>query len=151
MKLSRTNILGPDVLVPTTGAICFTSNGALRKNGSGIMGAGIAKGFRERFAGTDLERRLGTHIKAVGNKTGIILRGWPCIVSLPTKHHWRDKADLNLVARSLAELVHLADANEWKSVYLTKPGCGLGGLSWENAVGPLCLKLLDDRFTVCYL
>jgi hypothetical protein len=72
------------------------------------------------------------------------------VICLPTKIHWKNDSDLNLIDRSLRRLVELTNRNDWKNVCLTRPGCGLGGLNWERQVHPLATFYLDERFTVCY-
>ena len=58
---------------------------------------------------------------------------------------------LQVIAESLEwyaeELVALADAQGWGEVVLPRPGCGFGGLGWDE-VGPLLVPRLDDRFLV---
>ena len=64
---------------------------------------------------------------------GTIIPGWAC------------KAELELVAKSAKELVALADANNWKSVLIPRPGCNNGELDWEK-VDPILSEILDNRF-----
>ena len=159
MKVARQDILSGRAM-SLADAICFTSNGVLRKNGNGIMGAGIAKNFRERFSDFDLEARLGEHLKLNGNCTGILVQTGdafgelahvgPSIVCLPTKTHWQLPSDPMLIWASLQKLVQLANKHNWQKVLLTKPGCGRGGLNWRS-VEPICKEVLDGRFTICYL
>lgn len=59
------------------------------------------------------------------------------------------KADIGLIRTSLKQLTSLADEHEWKSVVLPRPGCGYGGLNWEQVKAELELYL-DDRFTVVH-
>ena len=46
-------------------AICFTSNGIVKKDGRLVMGAGVAKAFRDHFK--DLDLAAGNAVKAYGN------------------------------------------------------------------------------------
>ena len=55
MRIAKNlDILSPKVLQKAD-AICFTSNGIVKKDGKLIMGAGVAKQFRDRFFGLDQE------------------------------------------------------------------------------------------------
>jgi len=70
------------------------------------------------------------------------------ILTFPTKYHWSTPSDLQLIRRSCTQLMTHADAQGWNSVVLPRPGCGAGGLSWEDEVRPLISQILDQRFWV---
>jgi len=126
----------------------ITTNSDVRKDGACIMGRGIAKQAAERFP--NLPYRLGNALKASGNKVYVFddLK----IITLPVKHHWRGKADLGLIEKSLQQLVAWADIPPRKhgKFYLPRAGCGNGSLNWFD-VKPLYEKYLDDRFVVVQL
>lgn len=133
--------------------LCITTNGLVR-NGRNVMGRGCAKEARDQFK--DIDYRIGARIKAFGNHSfrlpmpkepehqGTSL--WT-LVTIPTKHHWRDPSDPMLIAQSIDELVEMADGYAWSEVVLPRPGCGNGQLEWEN-VKELIEPMLDDRFIV---
>lgn len=137
--------------------ICVTTNGVVNEDGEAVMGRGIALEAKKRFPG--LPHDLGMAITSKGNK----LYSWPkCrLVTFPTKHHWMDMSDLCLIEKSCQELVSWVDAvcsfltsalkipmvTESAKIYLPRPGCGNGGLYW-NDVKPILEKYLDDRFVV---
>lgn len=131
-------------------AYVITTNGDRNVTGGLIMGAGNAKEARDRFPGLDMQ--LGQLVERDGNRVHVVgvqdLSGKPfTIVSLPTKHSYKDKiSDLMLIASGLAHLVDLADRKEWLEVIVPQPGTGKGGLNWETQVRPLCEAFLDDRF-----
>lgn len=131
-------------------AICFTSNGILRQNGRLVMGAGVAKAFRDYFR--DLDLSAGKAVNRAGNICQIILEVSPIqldkvvsIVAFPTKHDWRDNSDPVLIRQSAKQLRELANLNSWKQVYLPRPGCRNGKLSWRD-IKPVLEEILDDRF-----
>lgn len=125
--------------------LCVTTNGVVKPNGELVMGAGVALQASRRFP--SLPKVLGRAVKEHGNHvhTGV-QSGKTIIVSFPTKHNWKDKSDLILIEQSITELIQLADAISAKQIVLTPPGCGNGGLCW-NDVEPL-LKRLNSRFIV---
>lgn len=135
-------------------AIAITTNGIRRKDGAAVMGAGVAKAAAQRYPG--LDQRLGDLLAKSGNHVYILHRAseepWQDeprdLVSFPTKHHWRDPSDLQLIRRSAEGLVKAAEHRGWASIALPRPGCGLGGLDWEKEVRPLLAELWDDRFRI---
>ena len=139
-------------------AVVCTTNEVVKRNGELVMGAGIAKVFRDTFPilpyywGEQLTQRkkrgdngllMMTHCSNVSNyKIG------PYLIAFPTKYHYKDSSPLELVERSMLELYLLADIMNFSSVLLPKPGCSNGGLSWEKDVFPAINVLLDERFTI---
>jgi hypothetical protein len=59
---------------------------------------------------------------------------------------WMSQAKHEIIAESADVLTKLADIAGWNSIVIPKPGCGAGGLNW-NDVKPL-LETLDDRFYI---
>lgn len=127
-------------------AICITTNGVVKADGRLVMGAGMAKQARDRFPGIDAV--AGKLVQHHGNHVNVMhLELITSIVAFPTKHNWRDPSPIELVERSAAELVGLANTNGWSRVLLTRPGCGRGGLKW-NFVKPRLEFYMDNRFIV---
>ncbi len=123
----------------------ITTNGTVKKDGSCVMGRGCALEAKTKFPGIDKE--LGKLIKLHGNHVRILIWDHPNIWSFPVKHNWWEKADLELIRRSAKELVNIADVGNYTKVVLPRPGCGNGGLKWED-VKPVIEPILDDRFHV---
>ncbi len=104
-------------------ALGITTNGIVKSNGLAVMGAGVAKAFAQCYP--QLPSILGQKLIESGNQVHHLLSLSNIdIFSFPTKHHWRERSDLTLIITSAQ----------------TKPGCGLGGLSWsevKNAISPI--------------
>ena len=158
MKIQEIDILSNEVL-NIADAICFTSNGVLKNNGALVMGAGNAKLFRDAYKGIDAN--AGLLVKENGNICQIVLtlnvcKGNPFdgidrkinVVAFPTKHHWRNGSDIQLIRDSAKRLKALADKYDWKNVFLPAPGAGMGGLNFNKHVQPIIEEYLDDRFTI---
>lgn len=129
-------------------AIVITTNGAVTKLGRAVMGRGVARQAKKRFAAHGVDARLGQIIKVAGNHVHSLFVGEPyTLVTFPVKHHWIDQADPELIVRSAGELKAKADKSLWAKVYLPRPGCGNGRLEWDD-VKPIIEPILDDRFTV---
>lgn len=128
-------------------AICVTTNTECDRYGMAIMGKGLALSFAKRyptlkaFFGEDIRYRNGkVFIARVPNEDR-------AIVNFPTKWEWRNPSSLELIKASALALVRLADFHKWEKVVLTRPGCGLGGLKWED-VKRVIEPILDDRFYI---
>lgn len=136
---------------PKYDVLCVTTNGIVKSDGRLAMGAGIALDFRNRFPDLDLD--LGDYVSRNGNH--VFLKYWDhevglnrWIASFPTKHNFRYRSELPLIKRSAQELVRVVDKFcPASKVLLTRPGCGMGGLTW-SAVYPIIAPILDERFTV---
>lgn len=124
------------------GIKCVTTNGIIKKDGTAVMGAGIAKIVALRNPW--MPARLGALLKEYGNRAFNLGRGW---ASLPTKHHWKQDSDIELIKTSCEQLMAMADKFGWDAVYLPAPGVGMGKLNWPE-VQLVIEQILDDRFTV---
>lgn len=118
---------------------CITTNGTVTGHGTNIMGGGCAAEAARLHP--QLPARYGDFILKHGNHVFLV---YPGLVMFPTKETISDPATLACVARSVGELEALTDLYGWARVALPRPGCGLGGLSWDD-VYPI-VAALDDRF-----
>jgi hypothetical protein len=124
---------------------CITTNGIVKSNGDLVMGAGIAKEASRRYM--ELPHIFGDKVDERGNHVYIIEKYG--IASFPTKNHWRDPSDINLIAQSCRELVHFG--KKWEYILLPRPGCGLGGLDWDKQVRPLISHYFkNDKFIIVH-
>jgi hypothetical protein len=139
--------------------VCITTNGFVTRGGNAVMGRGVAAQAVKRFP--TLKAKMGRYIMENGN---IVQRIAKRIVSFPVKPQlgicneyktnvvkhmrhqykpydwvpgWAMMADLNIIEHSLWDLQQLHDHGFFKRIYLPKPGCGAGGLDWEE-VRPYC-------------
>jgi hypothetical protein len=145
----RINILSDEV-IKNADAICYTSNGITNSAGENIMGRGVALAFKVRFPG--IQRAAGVQIKKSGNHVYLLAkREGVNIVSFPTKYNWRDDSDLALIIQSAKELMVMIKENDWKKIYLTRPGVGCGRLDWCSQVKPAIENILDSRVIICSL
>lgn len=128
-------------------AICITTNGFVKKDGSAVMGRGCALEAKKRFPGID--KVLGNFLTNKGNHVYMLraFSNFPAIVSFPVKHRWYEQADLELIVRSCGELDILTTRNGFNKVIVPRPGCGNGKLLWDD-VKPRIQGILDDRFYI---
>lgn len=150
MKIARGNIWDHPAPIK-----CITTNGIVKADGRLVMGKGVALQAAERYPGLDLA--LGRYVTQYGNR--------PCyfqnigLISFPTKHDWHDPSSLSLIYASAQEVLSISWTYNLKDIILPPPGCGNGGLRWEQ-VGPVLSQVFDiggiaqlineDRFTVIF-
>lgn len=121
-----------------------------------VMGAGLAKEFRQRYKYTHMFSQYTNYCLL----KSLHLGGNPClskiseseyVVLFPTKHHWNENSSLENIVLSLE---HMLDWNYPElSIAFPKIGCGLGGLDYEKDLKPIFLEMLPkmnfERIYVC--
>ncbi len=120
-----------------------TTNGVTNIDSELVMGAGVALGAKQRFP--DLPYKLGLWVEEYGNRPFLCREEG--LISLPTKRHWKEDSDIELIVKSVKLLVAMVDKYGIQSVVMPRPGCGNGNLDWDS-VRSRIEPLLDDRFTV---
>jgi hypothetical protein len=134
--------------------IAITTNVSVRRDGRAVMGRGVAREAARRYP--ELQAFLGKVILRSGGRVWPLVR-WR-IFTYPVKWRWHERADLNLIELSACELVSKVNGMQRQKlgglgvdpdekVYLVRPGCGNGGLTWA-VVKPVIAPILDDRFVV---
>jgi len=114
-------------------------------NTVGVMGKGIALGFRKRFPEMyeDYVRRCEQREVRLGRPYLYRRSTPPHVINFPTKDHWRSVSKLYDIIKGLRYLqAHLP---EWGVTSLAVPplGCGEGRLEWR-VVGPTLYRHLGD-------
>jgi hypothetical protein len=125
--------------------IAVTTNGLVGRDGLARLGTGCARECGQRFPwfSAELGRLItthGLHTVHVGER----------IIAFPVERDPYQNPELSLIQSSARELVALTDREGWKEVALARPGCGHGGLDWEDVAAVLA-PILDDRFQVVTL
>lgn len=129
-------------------AIVVTTNAMIKKDGTAVMGRGIALEAATRYLA--LPRMLAYHLELRGNVPCLFSFYEHVLITFPTKWDWRDASDPALIKQSAIKLVELVnEQNYLDEIYMPRVGCGNGGLDWED-VKPL-LEDLDNRFHVVTL
>ena len=118
----------------------------------GVMGAGLAKQFKERYPAyfdsyVEECRKGRIQTGQVSLYHSLVKHYPPVIVSFPTKQHWKESSKLIYIDKGLAHLRSTLDAiqknDEFQDISIAIPplGCGLGGLFWPDV-----LDLIHDHF-----
>jgi O-acetyl-ADP-ribose deacetylase (regulator of RNase III) len=106
----------------------------------GVMGAGLAKAFKDRFGDDYFQAyrkdcALGNLVPGVATTwwTNARLPGGALqrVINLPTKGKWRDKSDLVDIVNA-CRFVHRAILYRGQTIAIPMLGCGLGGLDWRD-------------------
>jgi len=110
--------------------IVIPTNGVIRSDGGGVLGAGVAKQYRDRVPGA--EEHLGIHLLANGNVFGRINEHegktyW----AFPTKDHWRDGCVRGLVIASAVQMGEAVNDSSQGWV-MPRVGTGYGGVPWSE-------------------
>lgn len=128
--------------------VCITTNGIVRSNGRLVMGAGVAKLFRDNF--TNLDLKAGLLVKEYGNNCMLLEKyGGTKIFTFPTKLDYRDNSCIIRIKYSCVQLMNLIDLHNLVNVALPRPGCNNGGLNWDHVKEEI-KELLDSRVVIVY-
>lgn len=108
----------------------------------GIMGAGLAKQFKEKFPKYFETYKQACRDGLVEVGTVDVYRYMALdvttryILSFPTKNHYKDPSNIAYIAEGLKSLVDVVKDKKIPSIAIPALGCGLGGLRWSE-VKPL--------------
>lgn len=102
------------------------TNLAVKANGEAIMGAGVALQAARRWP--HLPVRYGASINA--GHTRLACHDERLLLA-PTKHHWKQDANLELVIETINAIATWA-ADSGAPLVTPALGCGLGGLAWDD-------------------
>lgn len=117
----------------------ITTNGFVKKNGECVMGRGCAKEFADTHK--YFPSVLGQFIQQEGNHVAF----WheEKLITFPVKHNWWEKADPDLIKRSIGEMLNHVWFYGDREYVMPRPGCGNGQLNWED-VRPILEPLPDN-------
>ena len=128
------------------GWIVVTTNSVIKSDGTAVMGAGIALEAAKRFPSLPLE--LASRLRNVGNCVHYFLDYK--IITFPTKRHWKDKSEIDLIIAGAAQLKKdlLTFRCQQRPVqyFLPRLGCGNGGLAWEDVTKAVQPYLDEPEF-----
>jgi uncharacterized protein YwgA/O-acetyl-ADP-ribose deacetylase (regulator of RNase III) len=111
----------------------------------GVMGKGIALGFRKRFPSMhdDYVARCERGEVKLGRPYLYKQSEGPWILNFPTKDHWRSVSRLADIEAGLGYLSEHYQQWGIRSLAVPPLGSGLGGLEWQ-VVGPTLYRYLSD-------
>lgn len=134
-------------------AICISTNGVCKKDGSAVMGKGTAKMANELYHISD---KLGQYLRMYGNRAFDLglYSGYGekdhHVLTFPTKYKWWDDSNIKLIKKSAEEISKICDARNINKCFLPPVGCINGNLDYEGIVKPVISRILDDRFIIVF-
>lgn len=126
-------------------------------NCGGVMGKGCAEVCKRKYPMIylDYRRRCMRGLVKVGRVSNEDIYQQPdgrYIILLPTKDIWQNNSQLSWVETGLAELMNHCLRLNLDTIAIPPPGCGNGGLNFEEEVKPVINELFDAQdieVTVC--
>lgn len=112
----------------------------------GVMGAGLALKFKDRFYQNYQAYRTACHKKlVVPGKVFCFEMAVSVkpryIINFPTKVHWRDPSTLEYIELGLEDLRRTIIDKNIESIAIPALGCGLGQLSWKDVSAMIVSRL----------
>ena len=118
-------------------------------NTVGVMGAGLAKAFDQRYPGAALTYYLCCETNRLEIGAVLVahdpkLASGRVIVFFPTKQDWRKPSRPEYIEAGLRSFANAVGEGKClvRSVSFPQLGCGRGGLDWERHVKPLMEQYL---------
>lgn len=126
--------------------ICVTTCGVVKFDGKLVMGRGIALEASKRYPG--LAATAGALVKTNGLRVEALWH--EKLILFPTKNHFKDKSDINLILKGILQLLEIFNSHDWEDTRLLLPrlGCGNGHLDWAEVEPLMQHYLTEDRFIV---
>jgi O-acetyl-ADP-ribose deacetylase (regulator of RNase III) len=113
----------------------------------GVMGKGIALQFKQAFPGNFRQYKQACETGNMRLREVLVVATDRAenplyIINFPTKYHWKEKSQLEIIRVGLSSLVREVRRLGIRSVAVPALGCGNGGLDWSE-VKPL----IETAFT----
>lgn len=124
-------------------------------NCKGVMGAGLAKQFKERYPDMFKEYRLACMLSQIRFGGDVWIYDYidmfrsKSIICFATKEDWRYASKVEWIERGLKNLVSLIKSRNIEYIALPKLGCTNGKLNWKLDVSPLMTKYLEPLNCNC--
>ena len=122
---------GDGLFDPALGPAAAYAHGV---NCHGLMGAGIAVEFRDRYPRmyTEYRRRCNERLIRPGDVMHWVVPGQPVIYNLATQDEPGPAATSVAIYASVKRMALDATLRGIGEIRLPRIGCGIGGLKWEN-------------------
>ena len=116
----------------------------------GVMGAGLAKQFKQRYPGVAYQYEIDCRAGQV--RTGQVnvypTYGPRYIINFPTKRHWQNPSKIEYIESGLKSLDGALAERGISSVAIPALGAGLGGLDWTEVEKLIRSELTGESLSV---
>lgn len=158
MKIVIGNVMNPiDPIDKPTGFKLFqkysyffiTINSIVKTNGELVMGAGIAKEFRDWLPNNVVAKEFGKKILEIngnGKELGLVFPHMFNLAGFQTKVNYKDDSSLELIKISTEQLNTYARRYPNHRFGLNFPGIGKGNLDEDDVMG--IISILPDNIDV---
>ena len=138
-----------------THQICIPTNIGWRKDGTNVMGTGLAFQAAQKYPALALW--YGRRCQDMGSDVGLQYYETGKLILFPTKPlhtgapwlSWQGMSSPSLIEKGLKQLVAFSNDRDRTPVALPMLGCGAGGLSTKIVLKLLERYLHEDRFVLC--
>jgi hypothetical protein len=110
----------------------FTGNPVIKNNGAIVMGRGAAKQVRDSYPGVDLAFGIKLIEKPLAPLVWVTLFSQMHLGWFKVKYHWRDDAELSVIAESSIQLGTIAIQRPQYTFHMNYPGIGNGNLRLDD-------------------
>lgn len=115
-------------------------------NTVGVMGAGLAKAFRDKHPDVYYHYKRACRSKQITDKTLqlIVANGYPYkVLMVPTKTHWKKDSEPKMVKDNIRRIRMFLQDRPVSKIAMVPLGAGLGGLDPDEVISWI-VELLDD-------
>jgi O-acetyl-ADP-ribose deacetylase (regulator of RNase III) len=139
------------IILQTPGTNLFGSGADILVNAvntRGVMGAGLALQFKQRYPSmfAAYRDRCQSGLVSIGSlDVHIVETHSPrrvMVANFPTKEHWRDPSKLQWIEAGLVALRQVVIESQARSIAIPPLGCGLGGLDWSDVSNRIVESLM---------
>lgn len=111
-------------------------------NTVGIMGAGLALQFKNKFPNNFKSYQAACNSGDVQTGKMFVynlgVTAHPkLIINFPTKQHWKDPSEMSYIEDGLTDLLKVINYYNIKSIAIPALGSGLGGLKWSEVLAKI--------------
>lgn len=109
----------------------------------GVMGAGVAKTYKELYPSAFLAYKRACHSgkMEIGKILAQNLPDGKIGLCVPTKIHWKNPSEIDWIIIAIYRIKTFCIDYKIKSIAVPPLGCGNGGLNFEKDVKPLMMDM----------
>jgi len=113
-------------------------------NTVGVMGAGVAKWFKEQYPTLYVAYKRACRGYFFRTNRNFLWDHSPTrkVLCMPTKMHWKNPSKIEWIEAALNDIAKNYEKYGITELAMPPPGCGNGGLLWWEEVEPVVSRIL---------